>query len=97
MPTADQIPGLRGRLAAIADGLKREVAYYRRVVAHPETPLLARWLLIVAIGYALLPFDLIPDFLPVIGHLDDLIVVPGLVLLAIKLVPQHVKDTCRSD
>lgn len=44
-------------------------------------------------GYALLPFDLIPDFLPVIGHLDDLIIVPGLVWLALRLVPPAIIDT----
>jgi uncharacterized membrane protein YkvA (DUF1232 family) len=44
----------------------------------------------------LLPFDLIPDFLPVIGHLDDLIIVPGLVWLALRLIPPAVMNECRA-
>ncbi len=50
----------------------------------------------MAIGYALLPFDLIPDFLPVIGHLDDAIIVPGLIYLALQRVPQEIIDECRA-
>jgi len=50
----------------------------------------------LAIGYALLPFDLIPDFLPVIGHLDDALIVSGLIYLAFKRVSEVVKDECRA-
>lgn len=53
-------------------------------------------LLWLAIGYVLLPFDLIPDFLPVIGQLDDLIIVPGLIYLALKVVPTQVLQACRA-
>lgn len=49
----------------------------------------------LAIGYILLPFDLIPDFLPVIGHLDDAIIVPGLVLLAMKRISPELVKECR--
>lgn len=44
----------------------------------------------------MLPFDLIPDFLPVIGHLDDAIIVPGLIWLALKRVPEELKAECRA-
>ncbi len=63
---------------------------------HPRTPKSAKTLLGLAIGYALLPFDLIPDFLPVIGHLDDAIIVPGLIYLALKRVPQEIIGECRA-
>lgn len=43
----------------------------------------------------MLPFDLIPDFIPVIGQLDDLVIVPGLVLLALKFVPKEIVEDCR--
>lgn len=64
-------------------------------MADPRTPWIARLLLGIAVGYLLLPFDLIPDFIPVIGHVDDLIVVPALVLLALKLIPEAVVQDCR--
>lgn len=59
--------------------------------------MLAKILLGLAIGYALLPFDLIPDFIPVIGHLDDLVIVPGLVIMALWLIPQTVVADCRAE
>jgi uncharacterized membrane protein YkvA (DUF1232 family) len=51
---------------------------------------MAKILLGLALGYLFLPFDLIPDFIPVIGQLDDLFVIPVLVFLALKLVPEQV-------
>ena len=87
---------MRARLAALAAVFKRELAVYRCALSHPRTPLAARLLLGAAVGYALLPFDLIPDFLPLIGHLDDLIIVPGLVWLALRLIPAAVMDECRA-
>lgn len=84
-----------GRLRDLAGKLKTELAVYRLVLKHQRTPLLAKILLGLAIGYVLLPFDLIPDFLPVIGHLDDLVIVPGLVLMALWLIPQDVVNECR--
>ena len=88
---------MRKRLAELAHAFKRELAVYRRALSHPDTPWLAKLLLGLAVGYALLPFDLIPDFLPVIGHLDDLIIVPGLVWLALRLIPPQVLDECRRE
>ncbi len=87
---------LRAQLATLARAFKRELAVYRCVLADSRTPLAARVLLGAAVGYALLPFDLIPDFLPVIGQLDDLIIVPGLVWLALRLIPPVVMQTCRA-
>lgn len=84
-----------GRLRDVAARLKHELAVYRLVLGHPRTPLLARALLGLAVGYALLPFDLIPDFIPVLGHLDDLVIVPLLVILALKLIPDDVIGECR--
>lgn len=57
--------------------------------------MLAKVLLGTAIGYLLLPFDLIPDFIPVIGQLDDLLIVPGLIYLALKMIPDEVVAECR--
>jgi uncharacterized membrane protein YkvA (DUF1232 family) len=84
-----------GILVETARRLKTEFEVYRLVLRHPDTPLLAKGLLGVAVGYVLLPFDLIPDFIPVIGHLDDLVIVPALVYLALKLIPEVVISECR--
>lgn len=83
------------RLKAIARGLKREIAVYRLVMAHPRTPRLARWLLGLAVGYVLLPFDIIPDFIPVLGQLDDIVIVPALVWAALRLIPGDLVAECR--
>jgi uncharacterized membrane protein YkvA (DUF1232 family) len=89
------IPPLRQRLQEIARVFTHELSVYRRVLKDQRTPRLAKILLGLAVGYALLPFDLIPDFLPVIGHLDDVIIVPGLVFLALRFIPPEVVAECR--
>jgi uncharacterized membrane protein YkvA (DUF1232 family) len=86
---------VKEKLAEARRSLKREFDFYKRVSKHPNTPRLAKILLALAIGYALLPFDLIPDFIPIIGQLDDALIVPSLILLALKIVPQEVKTECR--
>ena len=83
-------------LRQIADRLKRELGYYRCLIAHPKTPKLARFLLGAALAYFLTPIDLIPDFVPVLGHVDDLLIVPSLIWLALRLVPAEVIAVCRS-
>ncbi len=83
------------RLKQMSCDLKREINVYRRVLKDKRTPKIAKLLLGLAVGYALLPFDIIPDFIPVIGHLDDLIIVPALVLIALKMIPKEVIDDCR--
>jgi len=83
------------RLKSLGQSLKRELKVYRLVLKDKRTPRVAKALLGLAVGYVLLPFDLIPDFLPVIGHLDDALIVPGLVLLALKLIPKEVIEECR--
>jgi len=74
---------------------KREIRLYRNILADPRTPRLTRVLLGAAIAYAVTPVDLIPDFIPVIGHLDDVIIVPGLVFLALKTIPQPLLEEHR--
>lgn len=60
-----------------------------------DTPFLAKILAGTAIVYALSPIDLIPDFIPVIGYLDDLILLPLLVALTLKLIPDETFERCR--
>jgi len=83
------------RLEAVGKTLKRELRVYQLARKDPRTPKPAKWLLGLAVGYVLLPFDLIPDFIPVIGHLDDIIIVPLLVFIALKMIPDEVVADCR--
>ena len=84
------------RLKALARSARRELTVWRLVLRDPRTPLAAKALLGVAVGYLMMPFDIIPDFLPVIGHVDDAIIVPGLILLALKFIPPAVVRDCRA-
>lgn len=86
---------MKRKLKQIAQQLKTEFALYRLLAYHPYTPRRAKWLLILAIGYVLMPFDLIPDFIPVLGQLDELVIVPGLIYLALQRIPDKIVAECR--
>lgn len=62
----------------------------------PRVPWYAKAVCACTVGYALSPIDLIPDFIPVIGYLDDLIIVPAGLALAISLIPEDVMRDCRA-
>lgn len=63
---------------------------------HKETPLLAKGLATLTVAYALSPIDLIPDFIPVIGYLDDALILPILIALTLKLIPNKVMEECKA-
>ena len=63
---------------------------------HPRTPWYAKVLALAVAAYAFSPIDLIPDFIPVIGQLDDAVIVPLLVVLALKWTPKKIIDECRA-
>src|SRR5512133_1043488 len=63
----------------------------------PATPLAARLVIAAAVAYALSPIDLIPDFIPILGQLDDLVIVPALIALALKLIPPEVASRARRE
>lgn len=89
--------GLRDKLSQIATKLKAEFDFYKRLQAHPKTPMLAKALLWLAIAYLVMPFDLIPDFLPVIGQLDELVIIPLLLFLALKITPPDIIAACKKE
>lgn len=62
-----------------------------------ETPFPAKFLAGITVGYALSPIDLIPDFVPLLGYLDDLIILPILISITIKLIPSDVMNQCRAE
>ena len=89
--------GLRDQLSQIAAKLKAEFAFYKRLQQHPQTPTFAKALLWLAIGYLVMPFDLIPDFLPVIGQLDEVVIIPLLLYWALKLTPLDIIAACKAE
>ncbi len=78
-----------------AEKLKEDIPALFLALKDSETPILAKILACFIVVYALSPIDLIPDFIPIIGYLDDLILLPILVALTIKLIPDSVLDRNR--
>lgn len=78
-----------------AKQLKREVSALALAYKDPRTPWYARAVVAVIVIYAISPIDLIPDFVPVLGYLDDLILVPLGIALALRLIPPNVMAECR--
>ena len=87
MPGADE--------ALMIERIRQEIRAVRLVATHPRTPKATKWLAAGLIAYALSPIDLIPDFIPVLGHLDDAIILPLGVWVLWKLVPEDVRRECR--
>lgn len=79
-----------------AKQLKAETYALYLAYKHPVTPWYARLLAGLVIAYAFSPLDLVPDFIPVLGYLDDLILVPLGITLALKLIPAAVMAECRA-
>jgi uncharacterized membrane protein YkvA (DUF1232 family) len=78
---------LRDRLRGWARQIKRDVHALYLAAGDPRVPWYAKAAAIAVAAYALSPIDLIPDFIPVLGYLDDLVILPLGILLAVKLVP----------
>ena len=80
-----------------AGKLKRDIPAVFLAMKHPKTPWYARILAGIIIGYALSPVDLIPDFVPVLGYLDDLVILPLLIILLLRLIPREVFEECHQE
>lgn len=81
---------LTQRIKGWAKSLKREGQALKAAAMDPRTPRLARWVALGTLAYALSPIDLIPDFIPVLGQLDDLVLVPLGLWLAVRMIPDEV-------
>lgn len=79
-----------------AKRIKRDAVMLWFARRHPDTPFLAKALCFIAVAYALSPIDLIPDFIPVLGYLDDALLLPAMIWLAVRLLPAQVIETCRA-
>ena len=78
-----------------AEQLKTDLPAVFLCMKQKDTPVLAKIAGMLAVAYALSPVDLIPDFIPVLGYLDDLLIVPALIAWMIRLVPPEVMRRCR--
>jgi len=79
-----------------AQGIKRDTVTLWFAYRDPATPFIAKLLSVVVVAYALSPIDLIPDFIPVLGYLDDLILLPALIWLAVRLLPGPILEANRA-
>ena len=75
--------------------LKKETFTLYLAWRHPAVPWYAKALALLVVGYALSPIDLIPDFVPVLGYLDDLVLIPLGIMLVIRLIPEEILAECR--
>ena len=90
-----QSESMLDRLTSRARALKTEVVALYFALRDPRTPWYARAFVAVVVAYALSPIDLIPDFVPVLGYVDDLILIPAGIALALKLIPPQVMADAR--
>lgn len=77
------------------EALKRDIYALYLCSRHPKTPLHVKLFALLIVGYALSPIDLIPDFVPVLGYLDDLVLIPLGIILLIRMMPKNVLEECR--
>ena len=81
---------------ALARRIRRDGVTLWFALRDPRTPWWVRALAALVVAYALSPMDLVPDFIPVLGYLDDVILLPGLIWLVVRCTPQAVLQDCRA-
>ena len=84
------------KLRSAGSTFKQEIRVYQLVLRDERVPKRAKWLLGLALAYLASPIDLIPDFIPILGYLDDAVLVPALVILALKFIPKEIIVECRA-
>ena len=85
------------KLKERAKKLKYDIPAVFIAMKKKETPVIAKILAGITVAYALSPIDLIPDFIPVLGYLDDVVLLPALIALTVKLIPDDVFEKCRME
>ena len=87
---------LLARLKQRARHLESETLALWLAARHPGTPWYAKLMVAGIVAYALSPIDLIPDFVPILGYLDDLILIPLGIVLAVRMIPRPILEECRA-
>ncbi len=85
------------KLKERAKQLKTDIPAVFLALKRRDTPLAAKIFAALTIAYALSPIDLIPDFIPILGYLDDLLILPAMVWLTVKLIPNDIFQQCRQE
>lgn len=78
-----------------AKKLKTDIPAVFIALKHPKTPWYAKVMAALTVAYALSPIDLVPDFVPVLGYLDDVLILPAMVVLTVKFIPKEVYRECQ--
>lgn len=86
MKFKEKVKNLKEYISAIYIAMKKK-----------ETPIYAKIMAVITVGYALSPIDLIPDFIPILGYLDDFIILPFFIWLSIKLIPKEILEKSKEE
>jgi uncharacterized membrane protein YkvA (DUF1232 family) len=95
--TLNNTPSIQDKFKQRAKALKTQTYALYLAYRHPDTPWYAKLFAGLVTAYAFSPIDLVPDFIPVLGYLDDLVLVPLGVSLALKMIPEEVMAECWSE
>ena len=87
---------MKNKLKERAKKLKTDIPAVFLALKEKKTPWYAKALAAVVVIYALSPIDLIPDFIPFLGYLDDIIILPALIAWCVKCIPKEIFDDCRA-
>lgn len=82
------------KIAEIIKVIKLKIKVVYLAYKNENTPIIAKVFAAITVGYALSPIDLIPDFIPILGYLDDLIILPLLIYISFKLIPEKIMKEC---
>lgn len=85
------------KLTEKAKAIKRDIPAVFLAMRRSDTPIIAKIFAGITVCYALSPIDLIPDFIPILGYLDDIILLPALIALTMKLIPSTIFTQCRME
>lgn len=91
----ERIKSLFGCFKIKLNNLKKEIGALYLASKREDVPWYAKVVILLIVGYALSPIDLIPDFIPIIGYLDDIIILPIGIIFAIRLIPNNIMKECR--
>ncbi len=86
----------KGSLKKWADSFKRNAYALYLAGKDQRVPFLAKFVIFLTVCYALSPIDLIPDFVPLLGYLDDMVLLPLAIALAIRMIPPEIWEDCRN-